>query len=43
MKKPAYFKKIVAVLDKYYPDPHIPLDFKDPYTLLIAVVLSAQK
>ena len=25
-----------------YPNPRIPLDHKDPYTLLIAVLLSAQ-
>ena len=42
MRKPKHFKEIVAVLDKYFPDPQIPLDFLDPYTLLIAVVLSAQ-
>lgn len=29
-------------LDKYFPDPKIPLDHKDTYTLLIAVLLSAQ-
>lgn len=30
------------VLDRLYPAPPIPLDHKDPYTLLIAVLLSAQ-
>ena len=29
-------------LDELFPDPPIPLDHKDPYTLLIAVILSAQ-
>ncbi len=29
-------------LDELYPDPPIPLDHVDPYTLLIAVLLSAQ-
>ncbi len=29
-------------LNKLYPEPPIPLDHKNPYTLLVAVVLSAQ-
>ena len=29
-------------LDELYPDPPIPLDHKDPFTLLVAVLLSAQ-
>jgi endonuclease-3 len=29
-------------LDELYPDPPIPLDHEDPFTLLIAVLLSAQ-
>ena len=29
-------------LEELYPDPPIPLDHKDPYTLLVAVLLSAQ-
>jgi endonuclease-3 len=29
-------------LESLYPDPPIPLDHKDPYTLLVAVLLSAQ-
>ncbi|MFT7388096.1 MAG: endonuclease-3 [Candidatus Endobugula sp.] len=29
-------------LELLYPDPPIPLDHKDPYTLLVAVLLSAQ-
>ena len=39
---PPHFDEIVAVLDKYYPSPEIPLNFDDPFSLLIAVVLSAQ-
>lgn len=35
-------KDILSILDKYYPIPQVPLDHKDPYTLLIAVLLSAQ-
>lgn len=30
------------ILQKLFPDPQIPLKHKDPYTLLIAVLLSAQ-
>ncbi len=33
---------VVEKLDKLYPTTPIPLDHKDPYTLLIAVLLSAQ-
>ncbi|WP_217495127.1 endonuclease III [Vibrio sonorensis] len=33
---------IIEILDEYYPEAPIPLDHKDPYTLLIAVLLSAQ-
>jgi endonuclease-3 len=33
---------IQKILDEYFPNPEIPLDHKDPYTLLIAVLLSAQ-
>lgn len=35
-------KKISNILQKLYPSPEIPLFHKDPYTLLIAVLLSAQ-
>jgi endonuclease-3 len=42
-KKARAFAPIVArILDEYFPDPQIPLLHKDPYTLLIAVLLSAQ-
>lgn len=33
---------IVKELEKYYPETPVPLDHKDPYTLLVAVLLSAQ-
>jgi len=33
---------VIETLEKYYPNPGVPLDHKDPYTLLIAVLLSAQ-
>ena len=33
---------IHAILDQLYPAPKIPLSHRDPYTLLIAVLLSAQ-
>ncbi|HMV65479.1 MAG TPA: endonuclease III [Myxococcota bacterium] len=34
--------RIQAQLDALYPDPPVPLDHADPFTLLVAVVLSAQ-
>jgi len=34
--------RIGRVLDELYPDPAIPLDHRDPFTLLVAVLLSAQ-
>jgi endonuclease-3 len=33
---------VMDVLEELYPEVPIPLDHKDPYTLLVAVVLSAQ-
>lgn len=33
---------ILQTLQELYPDPPIPLQHKDPYTLLVAVLLSAQ-
>jgi endonuclease-3 len=33
---------IIQVLEKLYPETPIPLDHQDPYTLLVAVLLSAQ-
>jgi endonuclease-3 len=35
-------RRIGEVLDELYPEPPIPLDHKDPFTLLVAVLLSAQ-
>lgn len=35
-------KVIQKILQEYFPEPPIPLKHKDPYTLLIAVLLSAQ-
>ncbi len=35
-------KWIAACLEKHFPHPDIPLQHKDPYTLLVAVLLSAQ-
>jgi len=34
--------RIAAILDEFYPQPPIPLRHDDPFTLLIAVLLSAQ-
>jgi endonuclease-3 len=33
---------VIETLEDLYPNPPVPLDHKDPYTLLIAVLLSAQ-
>ncbi len=33
---------IIAILEKEFPETPVPLDHQDPYTLLIAVLLSAQ-
>ena len=42
MKRAEKAKKIGAILDELYPTPDIPLGHRDPFTLLVAVVLSAQ-
>lgn len=42
MTKKEIAAEIAGRLDTFYPDPPIPLDHKDPYTLLVAVLLSAQ-
>jgi endonuclease-3 len=34
--------RIGEILDRLYPEPPIPLDHKDPFTLLVSVMLSAQ-
>lgn len=42
MSKSERVAYIDATLEKLYPSPPVPLDHKDPFTLLIAVLLSAQ-
>lgn len=42
MNKKEKAKRISQILFDLYPEPTIPLEHSDPYTLLIAVVLSAQ-
>ena len=42
MKRADKTDKIMGILDELYPDPPIPLDHSDPFTLLVAVLLSAQ-
>ena len=42
MKRLEKAAKIHSILDELYEDPPIPLDHKDPYTLLVSVLLSAQ-
>ncbi|HQU71700.1 MAG TPA: endonuclease III [Calditrichia bacterium] len=42
MKKSDIAADIGRILDELFPDPPIPLDHKDAYTLLVAVLLSAQ-
>ena len=42
MKRHEKASRILDTLEELYPNPGIPLDHKDPYTLLIAVLLSAQ-
>lgn len=42
MKKNEWIKQIEDILEELFPHPEIPLKHKDPYTLLIAVLLSAQ-
>lgn len=42
MNKQEKAAAIAAILEELYPNPPIPLTHKDPYTLLVAVLLSAQ-
>lgn len=42
MNKKKRAQRIQDILHQLFPDPEIPLQYQDPYTLLIAVVLSAQ-
>ncbi|HRE01959.1 MAG TPA: endonuclease III, partial [Ilumatobacteraceae bacterium] len=42
MRRQEKVERIGLILDDLYPEPPIPLDHVDPYTLLVAVALSAQ-
>ncbi|MGZ7078235.1 MAG: endonuclease III [Thermoanaerobaculia bacterium] len=42
MKRAEKAKRIGAILDELYPQPAAPLQHRDPFTLLVATVLSAQ-
>ena len=42
MSKKTIALEIAQILELFYPETPIPLDHKDPYTLLVAVLLSAQ-
>ena len=42
MKRIEKAERIQTMLDEFYPSPPVPLDHDDPYTLLVAVLLSAQ-
>ncbi len=42
MTKAEKVNDILSILEKHFPNPEVPLDHKDAYTLLIAVLLSAQ-
>ncbi|MCA9605483.1 MAG: endonuclease III [Myxococcales bacterium] len=42
MRRAEKAARIAAILDELYPEVPIPLDHTDPFTLLVAVVLSAQ-
>lgn len=42
MRRHERAERIQVILDEHVPDPAVPLDHRDPFTLLVAVVLSAQ-
>ena len=42
LSNPTKAKRIAIILDELYPETPVPLDHSDPYTLLVAVLLSAQ-
>tara|TARA_B100002052_G_scaffold49984_1_gene43081 strand:- start:6546 stop:7199 length:654 start_codon:yes stop_codon:yes gene_type:complete len=42
LKKSERTEKISEILNEYFPNPDVPLEHSDPFTLLIAVLLSAQ-
>ena len=41
MKRREKADRIGEILDELYPEPPIPLDHQDPFTLLVSVLLSA--
>ena len=42
MRRAEKAKRIGEILDELYPEPPVPLAHRDPFTLLVAVLLSAQ-
>ena len=42
MRKSEKVLKILETLNELFPDPEVPLDHRDPFTLLVSTVLSAQ-
>ena len=42
MRRAEKAEKILSILDELYPTVPVPLDHEDPFTLLVAVLLSAQ-
>ena len=42
MRRTEKAREIGRILDEIYPEQPIPLEHRDPYTLLVAVMLSAQ-
>ena len=42
MTKKEKVEFVIETLEKLYPEVPVPLNHKDPYTLLVAVLLSAQ-
>ena len=42
MRKKERAERVMERLDEQYPETPVPLDHSDPFTLLIAVLLSAQ-
>ena len=42
MKREEKARRIEGILDEIYPETRVPLDHEDPFTLLVAVLLSAQ-
>jgi endonuclease III len=42
MKRAEKAERIAEMLEELYPEPAVPLSHEDPFTLLVAVVLSAQ-